>query len=246
MKVSELKSMIREAVRKSLAENQPAPAPAKPERGTEVHPGKPGEKQKPRRTFEPKPGAEPRPKALSETEKQIVDKIVQRMKNKKGMNESAYLNPKNNKKPNKYKNSISESHPANEQWSESFYETIEKMDMTDTARKYINKELDKIDPIEQYNGPNPINAAKQFVKDTIKKFKEQAKSSALDESVYFDPKSNKELSLQKVGNKWEIDIRKKGDMSFSKPVTIKRDTLEQIKDWCKQYNLPTDWIKETE
>jgi hypothetical protein len=35
-------------------------------------------------------------------------------------------------------------------------------------------------------------------------------------------------------------------MSFSKPVTIKRDTLEQIKDWCRQYNLPTDWITEKE
>jgi hypothetical protein len=152
MKLRELKAIIRESVRKTLAENQPAPAPAKPERGTEVHPGKPGEKQKPRRTFEPKPGAEPKPKALSETEQQIVDKIVQRMRSKKEMNESVYL----------------------------------------------------------------------------------------------DPKSNKELSLQKVGNKWEIDIRKKDDMSFSRPVTIKRDTLEQIKDWCKQYNLPTDWIKETE
>ena len=82
-KVNELKLFIKETIKKSLAENQPAPAPAKPERGTEVHPGKPGEKQKPRRTFEPKPGAEPRPKALSETEKQIVDKIVQRMKDKK-------------------------------------------------------------------------------------------------------------------------------------------------------------------
>ena len=152
MKVSELKSMIREAVKKSLAENQPSQAPAKPERGTEVHPGKPDEKQKPRRTFEPKPGAEPKPKALSETEKQIVDKIVQRMKDKKEINESVYL----------------------------------------------------------------------------------------------DPKSNKELDLQWNGKQWEIDIRKKGDTSFSKPVTIKRDTLEQIKDWCKQYNLPTDWIKETE
>jgi hypothetical protein len=79
-----------------------------------------------------------------------------------------------------------------------------------------------------------INVIKDFLK------------SSVNESVYFDPKSNKELDLQWNGRQWEIDIRKKGDMSFSKPVTIKRDTLEQIKDWCRQYNLPTDWITEKE
>ena len=79
----------------------------------------------------------------------------------------------------------------------------------------------------------------------LNKYKNIVKES-VNESVYFDPKSNKELDLQWNGRQWEIDIRKKGDMSFSKPVTIKRDTLEQIKDWCRQYNLPTDWIKETE
>jgi hypothetical protein len=145
MKLHELKSMIREAIRKSLAENQPT---TKPVTKPTTAPSKP----KPRRGFEPKPGVEPAPKAMTESEKEIVDKIVQRMKSK----------------------------------------------------------------------------------------------TEINESVYLDPRSNKELSLQKVGDKWEIDIRKKGDTSFSKPVTIKRDTLEQIKDWCKQYNLPTDWIKETE
>lgn len=86
MKVNEFKNLVREAVKKTLSENQPAPA--KPERGTEVHPGKPGEKPKPRRGFEPKPGAEPKPKAMAEGEKQIVDKIVQRMRSKKDVNEA--------------------------------------------------------------------------------------------------------------------------------------------------------------
>ena len=86
MKIKDFKSMVREAVKKSFAENQPAPA--KPERGTETIPSKPGEKQKPRRTFEPKPGAEPKPKAMNENEKQIVDKIVQRMRDKKDVNEA--------------------------------------------------------------------------------------------------------------------------------------------------------------
>jgi hypothetical protein len=120
---------------------------------------------------------------------------------------------------------------------------------------------ENLDPNKQYTdllskleGGNKANIEKAWNAagdDTIKKLKvinriKDFLKSSINESVYFDPKSNKELDLQWNGRQWEIDIRKKGDMSFSKPVTIKRDTLEQIKDWCRQYNLPTDWIKETE
>ena len=120
---------------------------------------------------------------------------------------------------------------------------------------------ENLDPNKQYadllsklEGGNKANIEKAWGvagEDTIKKLKVINKikdflKSSVNESVYLDPKSNKELDLQWNGRQWEIDIRKKGDMSFSKPVTIKRDTLEQVKDWCKQYNLPTDWIKETE
>jgi hypothetical protein len=120
---------------------------------------------------------------------------------------------------------------------------------------------ENLDPNKQYTdllskleGGNKANIEKAWNAagdDTIKKLKvinriKDFLKSSINESVYFDPKSNKELDLQWNGRQWEIDIRKKGDMSFSKPVTIKRDTLEQIKDWCRQYNLPTDWITEKE
>jgi hypothetical protein len=110
---------------------------------------------------------------------------------------------------------------------------------------------DLLSKLEGGNKANIEKAWKEAGDDTIKQLKvinriKDFLKSSINESVYFDPKSNKELDLQWNGRQWEIDIRKKGDMSFSKPVTIKRDTLEQIKDWCKQYNLPTDWIKEKE
>ena len=120
---------------------------------------------------------------------------------------------------------------------------------------------ENLDPNKQYTdllskleGGNKANIEKAWNAagdDTIKQLKvinriKDFLKSPVNESVYFDPKSNKELDLQWNGRQWEIDIRKKGDMSFSKPVTIKRDTLEQIKDWCRQYNLPTDWITEKE
>lgn len=84
MKLRELKSMIREAVRKQISENQPAPAKPKTQPGTQpsTKPGQPKPAQ-PRRTFDPKPGVNPKPKAMTEGEKEIVDKIVQRMRSKK-------------------------------------------------------------------------------------------------------------------------------------------------------------------
>lgn len=89
---------------------------------------------------------------------------------------------------------------------------------------------------------NPVAKLK-----VLNKYKNIVKeNNTVSESVYLDPKSNKELDLQWNGRQWEIEIRKKGDLSFSKPTIIKRDTLEQVKDWCRQYNLPTDWIKEKE
>jgi hypothetical protein len=83
MKLRELKSFIREAVRKSLAENQPATAPSKPATQPTIHPGKPGtDKPKPRRPLG-NPDVKPKPKAITENEQDIVNKIVQRMKSKK-------------------------------------------------------------------------------------------------------------------------------------------------------------------
>jgi hypothetical protein len=63
MKLHELKSMIREAVRKQLSENQPAPAKPKTQPSTQpsTKPGQPKPAQ-PRRTFDPKPGVNPKPK----------------------------------------------------------------------------------------------------------------------------------------------------------------------------------------
>jgi len=84
MKLRELKAIIREAVRKSLNENQPAPAKPKTAPGTQpgTKPGQPKPAQ-PRRPFQPRPGVNPKPKAMTEGEKEIVDKIVQRMRSKK-------------------------------------------------------------------------------------------------------------------------------------------------------------------
>ena len=82
MNKNKLKEMIREIIENVLNENTPAPSKPKEKPGTTTKPGKPGEKQKPRRTFEPKPGAKPAPKATM-SEAEMLKKIVKRFKSKK-------------------------------------------------------------------------------------------------------------------------------------------------------------------
>ena len=89
MKLNELKALIKEELKKALNENKPATAPSKPAEkpGVKEPPAKSPGKPKPSRKFEPKPGADPKPKMeskrMNENEKKIVDDIVKRFISKK-------------------------------------------------------------------------------------------------------------------------------------------------------------------
>jgi hypothetical protein len=80
MKISELKSLIREAIKEKLSEN--APSKPEPSPGPAVAPGKPdtGKPKKPRRPLG-NPEVKPAPKAMNEEE--MLNKIVARFKSKK-------------------------------------------------------------------------------------------------------------------------------------------------------------------
>ncbi len=77
-----LKSYIREAIKKRLAENQPAPSRETPERGTETIPDRGTEEEKKRRRIG-NPNVDPKPKAMNENEQEIIKQIVARYKSKK-------------------------------------------------------------------------------------------------------------------------------------------------------------------
>lgn len=89
MKLHELKALIKEELKRVLNENKPATAPSKPAEkpGVKEPPAKSPGKPKPSRKFEPKPGADPKPKMeskrMNENEKKIVDDIVKRFISKK-------------------------------------------------------------------------------------------------------------------------------------------------------------------
>ena len=84
MTKKQLLEIIRSVIEEELNENSPAPAKPEEKPGTEVHPGKPGEKEKPRRGFEPKP-VQPKPKATKANikEAEVLAQIIKRFKAKK-------------------------------------------------------------------------------------------------------------------------------------------------------------------
>lgn len=83
MKISELKSLIRETIQNALNENKPATSPTKPGTSPTTKPGKPGtDKPKPRRPLG-NPDVKPQPKNEALNEEEILQKIVARFKSKK-------------------------------------------------------------------------------------------------------------------------------------------------------------------
>ena len=93
--MSNIKELLRKMVQEVLADTETAPA--KPTTKPTVAPGKPGEKQKPRRPLG-NPDVKPNPKAMNEEE--VLNKIVARFKAKK-LNE---LDGKYNELKRKYDN----------------------------------------------------------------------------------------------------------------------------------------------
>ena len=79
MTKQQLRETVRNIIRQTLAENQPATAPSKPKTEPTVAPGKPStDKPKPRRPLG-NPDVKPKPKATM-TEAEMLAKIVKRFK----------------------------------------------------------------------------------------------------------------------------------------------------------------------
>jgi hypothetical protein len=82
MKTPNTTQVLKEVLKRLVKENQPAPAPSKPDTKPTTAPGKPGtDRPKPRRPLG-NPDVKPKPKAVM-SEEEVVDKIVKRFKSKK-------------------------------------------------------------------------------------------------------------------------------------------------------------------
>jgi hypothetical protein len=88
MRINEFKSLVREAIKKKLAENQPAPARETPGRETETIPDRGTEEDKKRRRIGnpdkmPKKTPAKATATINENEQEIIKQIVARFKSKK-------------------------------------------------------------------------------------------------------------------------------------------------------------------
>jgi len=57
------------------------------------------------------------------------------------------------------------------------------------------------------------------------------------------PKTGKSYDIQKNGNRWEMDIMKKGSSIYDKVTTIKRKTPQELKDWLDGYKIDSKWME---
>ena len=82
MTKEDLKNYIKEALKKRLAENQPAPSRETEPGETETIPDRGTEEEKKRRRIG-NPEVKPKPKAMNENEQEIIKRIVARYKSGK-------------------------------------------------------------------------------------------------------------------------------------------------------------------
>ena len=80
------------------------------------------------------------------------------------------------------KQTLKESHPGNDQWFDAFQEAVEMMDMSDSARRFVMKSLDHVDPMSDYGDMLPAEAAKAYVDDVIGEFRAQSKDEFMQEN----------------------------------------------------------------
>ena len=70
---------------------------------------------------------------------------------------------------------VKESHEGNDQWYDTFSDTLAQLNISDKARKLVDRALNHADVTTTYSDMSPQDAAKEFVKDIVATFKNQVK-----------------------------------------------------------------------
>ena len=70
---------------------------------------------------------------------------------------------------------VKESHEGNDQWYDTFSDTLAQLNISDKARKLVDRALNHADVTTTYSDMTPQDAAKEFVKDIVATFKNQVK-----------------------------------------------------------------------
>ena len=75
---------------------------------------------------------------------------------------------------------VKESHEGNDQWYDTFSDTLAQLNISDKARKLVDRALNHADVTTTYSDMTPQDAAKEFVKDIVATFKNQVKEGGTE------------------------------------------------------------------
>lgn len=96
---------------------------------------------------------------------------------------------------------VKESHEGNDQWYDAFSDTLAQLNISDKARKLVDRALNHADVTTTYSDMTPQDAAKEFVKDIVATFKNQFKESSTgDEPFDFNKSAIESATGDKISH----------------------------------------------
>ena len=96
---------------------------------------------------------------------------------------------------------VKESHEGNDQWYDTFSDTLAQLNISDKARKLVDRALNHADVTTTYSDMTPQDAAKEFVKDIIATFKNQVKEGGTEgESFDFNKSAIESATGDKISH----------------------------------------------
>ena len=105
-------------------------------------------------------------------------------------------------------------------------------------------------PIQKFGydrGNEIADSKEELIKKLQKKYGKSIKFESVNEgknsASWTSPKTGKSYDIQKNGNRWEMDIMKKGSSIYDKVTTIKRKTPQELKDWLDGYKIDSKWME---
>jgi hypothetical protein len=101
---------------------------------------------------------------------------------------------------------VKESHEGNDQWYDTFSDTLAQLNISDKARKLVDRALNHADVTTTYSDMTPQDAAKEFVKDIVATFKNQVKEGGTEgESFDFNKSAIESATGDKISHTEEDD-----------------------------------------
>lgn len=126
--------------------------------------------------------------------------------------------------------------------NEARWKKGEKITITTKSGETHTGTVEVASPLVLKTGPDKNDTIVKFGRD-VKKVVKESINEGKNSAVWTSPKTGKSYDIQKNGNRWEMDIMKKGSSIYDKVTTIKRKTPQELKDWLDGYKIDSQWME---